>query len=283
MEQQGETAEEIRLSKYFPYLGSFIIFLGVTRLMLFYYAFGIPILDYLDFTEIITSFFDIILLAVVFLAFTLIQGLLLHDKSEIIADKKISNELLEENNFLIRFGLYVIYNKTLLITGAFLTLSFAIWNLIAKIMSWKYLLIFASIFFLSFWIMIIPLEMHRKHQILNSSTGTKRLLSILFNTILFVFVVFVIASMQARAIKLEKTTYGSMIALENNEFLVSDSTNYYIGKTSNYVFFHHEETNSTDAIPISSVKRITLVHPKKKQEKTPWPLSLIDRLLERIN
>ncbi len=43
--------------------------------------------------------------------------------------------------------------------------------------------------------------------------------------------------------------------------------NYYIGKTRNYVFVHHENLKTTDVIPMSRVKQITVAQHRPAHKK----------------
>ena len=49
------------LASLIPYAGTYIVFLGVVRLITYYESFGIQILGFLEISEVITSFLDIIL------------------------------------------------------------------------------------------------------------------------------------------------------------------------------------------------------------------------------
>ena len=82
MEEKKESA----LIRYLPFLGSFIIFLGMTRLIFYYSDFGIKIVSFLEFSEIVTSFFDILIIVVIISLFSVVQDFLIKSKSE--QDKK---------------------------------------------------------------------------------------------------------------------------------------------------------------------------------------------------
>lgn len=60
-----ETKSDMPLSQILPYLGSYVVFLGVSRLLYYYESFGITITNYLEFSEILTSFLDIIVILII--------------------------------------------------------------------------------------------------------------------------------------------------------------------------------------------------------------------------
>lgn len=68
-----------------------------------------------------------------------------------------------------------------------------------------------------------------------------------------------LAGYQAKRIKIDKSTYGYYIILDNNQKVISDSISYYIGKTQNYVFIHHQNLKTTDVFPISRIKQISVL------------------------
>lgn len=65
---------------------------------------------------------------------------------------------------------------------------------------------------------------------------------------------------QAKKNRKDKSTYGVSITFDDDKILVSDSSNYFIGKTQNYIFIYHEKENKTDIIPMTRVKQITMKH-----------------------
>ena len=86
-----------------PYLGSFIIFLGVIRLMFYYYSFNVRILNFLEFTEILTSFFDILLLVIITIIVAMINHFVIQDVRENERRNRLNAQLMEESSFRKRF------------------------------------------------------------------------------------------------------------------------------------------------------------------------------------
>jgi len=59
-------------------------------------------------------------------------------------------------------------------------------------------------------------------------------------------------------VRYNKKFLGSSVTLSDGSTLLSDSTDYLIGKTANYIFIHHEKDNSTEAIATGDIKKIKL-------------------------
>jgi len=109
-----------------------------------------------------------------------------------------------------------------------------------------------------FLIVFIGTEIDRKHYQFDTSTLTRRFYQILYATLLAIIAMIVFTKMQVDGIRKEKNTYGVKVLMDNEQLVVSDSTNYYIGKTQNYLFIYHEKSKTTDIIPMSRVKQITM-------------------------
>ncbi len=249
--------QPLKLSNYLPYLGSFIIFLGVTRLIFFYSAFGISIVNFLDFSEIVTSFLDIIVISVFLFATSILQGFMLRDKEIQHLKDGIRKKILEEEHLLKRLWLHTILCKELIIGGLILTTSYFILHCFNKDITIASIAWGAAFFVICFVLLVIIREISRIHHKSNSSIHYRRFIAILFYTSLFSGLVISYAHKQADNIKKNKSTFGVTITLDNDQTLVSDSSNYYVGKTLNYLYIYHEKDNTADVIPINRVKQIT--------------------------
>ena len=258
MPTEEKVSNQLAISHYLPYVGSIIIFLGVTRLIFFYKAFGVQIVSYLDFSEIITSFLDIIVIVVFFLVFSFLQNFLIEDKATVDKDHTIRHEIFEENHFGKRLLLHFMLYRILIIMciiSLIVDLAFIILDKSAKYSSFLWTL---GIFFMVFLIVFIGTEIDRKHYQFDTSTLTRRFYQILYATLLAIIAMIVFTKMQVDGIRKEKNTYGVKVLMDNEQLVVSDSTNYYIGKTQNYLFIYHEKSKTTDIIPMSRVKQITM-------------------------
>lgn len=249
--------QPLKLSNYLPYVGSFIIFLGVTRLIFFYTAFGISIVNFLDFSEIVTSFLDIIVISVFLFATSILQAFILRDKETQDEKEGIRKKILEEEHLFKRLWLHIKLCKELLIGGLILTTTYFIWHFFNKDITIASVIWGAASFLVCFVLLVTMTEISRIHHKSNSSIHYRRFIALLFYTALFCGLVIYYAHTQADNIKKNKSTFGVTILLDNDQAIVSDSSNYYIGKTVNYLFIYHEKDNTADVIPMNRVKQIT--------------------------
>ncbi len=257
-DEKEKITKEIKISHYLPYVGSFIIFLGVARLIFFYSSFGISITNFIEFTEIITSFLDIIVFSVLIFAYSVLQGFLLHGKTDIEETHKLRKSIIEENKILKRFWLHLKNLQELFFGGLLIIVLYYIWHFFNESITYSALLWCAVIYLVCAVLLIITVEIERRHHQFNSTIQQRRFMSTLFNSLLFIGIILLFAKIDVDSIKNNKTTYGIEIILDNDEKIVSDSTNYYIGKTQNYFFIFHEHERTTDVIPMKRVKRMTM-------------------------
>ncbi|MEI6695639.1 MAG: hypothetical protein WCO13_06200 [Bacteroidota bacterium] len=254
------TTNEFSLSQYLTYVGPFLIFLGMTRLITFYNSFGVSITSYLNISEVLTSFFDIIILVVIFFTLLSIQNFLVKDKNDMEIANKKRQAIIEEVSFLKICLLYLNYFSNLIIYGLIVVFGFIIahycfnLNTTFTVSIWTGAFVFLLIF------LIIQVEIERKHIQFNSSVNKKRFIFFILYFLVFTYGVILYSSYQAGQIRRDKSTFGVNITLDNNQTLVSDSSNYFIGKTQNYVFIYHEKESKTDIIPMTRVKQITMIH-----------------------
>jgi hypothetical protein len=121
--------ETNRLKQLIPYTSAFLIFLGILKLTIYYGAFNIQINHFLEFTEIITAFFnDLIGIGVLFLFITLFD-FLFTTKSEIDERSGMHNLYVNENSFFKRLG----HAKQLIFNAIMLNLGFLVTAIILKV------------------------------------------------------------------------------------------------------------------------------------------------------
>lgn len=251
---------ELSISQYLTYVGPFLIFFGMTRLIIFYNSFGVSITSYLDISEVLTSFFDILLLVVLFLAYTSVQNFLASGKDDAEIANKKRQVILEEESFLKICLHYLSYFSSLIIYGLIVisgcVVAFFCFNWLTSFT--VFLLTGVFVFFLVF--LIVKVEIERKHIQFQSSLKKRRFIFFVLYFLVFTCCVILYSSYQAGQIRKEKSTYGVSITLDNDQIIVSDSSNYFIGKTQNYVFIYHEKERKTDIFPMTRVKQITMTH-----------------------
>ena len=111
------STSQFSISQYLTYIGPFLIFLGMTRLITFYNSFGVSITSYLELSEVLTSFFDILVFVVIFFAYTSIQNFLMGKKEDADIASKKRQTIVEEKNFFKICLHYLKYFSSLIIFG----------------------------------------------------------------------------------------------------------------------------------------------------------------------
>lgn len=253
-----------RITQYLGYVGPLIIFLGMARLMSFYGAFGISIISYLEFSEIITSFFDILFFVVLIFACTSINNFLTRNKNDIEEADKRRQELLTEADPWKLLRLYFNYLGILIISGLVVTIGCCVSHFLFNGITSLTLLIAITIFIFFIIFTIVSIEIDRKHIHFQSSISRRWYIFLTLYCLTLIMGVTYYSSYQANLIKNDKSTFGVSIILDNNQKIISDSTNYYIGKTQNYLFIYHEALKTTDVFPMSRVKQMTM--PNRRDE-----------------
>jgi hypothetical protein len=106
--------------------------------------------------------------------------------------------------------------------------------------------------------MVIIKEMEIKHKKFQSSFEFQAFTYFLLIGLLVTFFVGYIGSAQAKAVRDLKSYYGTIVQLDDNSKIISDSSFYYVGNTRNYLFLYNEKEKKTSIIPMSKIKELTI-------------------------
>ncbi len=259
------------------YIGGGLIFLGFVRLMLYYASFGINIINFLDFSEIITTFLDLAVVIVFVGIGMIIQTIWNNESGEIQGTLKKNYDKLQklrniENRILRIIGrlkiclvsfLHCMVPGFLLLIG--LVLSGLIHNhhhflqYIGKLL--VYLIIWAIIFISSTF---------RGHA--RNSKNIKQLQLLLYGVILF-FVVSTLSLAEVNEVRKHKKMNNVSFVLKNDSLvkdtlIISNDNNYYIGNTQKYLFFYHQSNKRTEVIPMDQVEN--LIFPARNERVYDW-------------
>ena len=248
--------QEPQLTLFLPFLGSFIVFLGMIRLTFYYSSFGIKIVSFLEFSEIVTSFFDILITVVIIGLFSVVQHFLIKSKKE--QDEKSSTRkmIVEESSFWRRLPKYFSYFDTYLYSGIAMLLVYWVWSFFNKAITNQTLLLIPVIFLGGMTFIILIIEIDVKHRQLSSNESVRQFYGILMLCLFLLILLIAMTKNEVNGVKEDKTFLGTTIKFDNDTVFVSDSSNYFIGKTQNYLFIYHEKDKSTDVYPMSQIKQI---------------------------
>lgn len=242
IQQYNDSSMLDRLLKISSLSGAVLIFCGVLKLIIYYSAFKVPIVEFLSFSEIITSFLDDINLLLIYVLIMIIQTLplmnYLHRKSNLDIEELYNALLLYVHDRKYRFvTFFVVVGLTL---G---TLLFF------QIVDLNYVVIYLLIFCLIQTLTYLTLSRTNDGKAEISDTSAALILSISIGASIFLL---------AQHDILETKQGGVSASIQTSTETINcnqTSGNLYLGKTDNFVFIR-KQSSHTEAIPVSEIKRL---------------------------
>ena len=243
-----------KIAKLIPYVGSFIIFCGILKLSIYYKGFNIAINDYLELSELLTSFAsDITFYTILFV----VLGVLFYLAEEIEETIKINGlieKAMRENSLIKRLKLY---------TTAFKTIPFFLLIIISTsiLYFFKKIDLYLTVLFLisMFITLTIPLllfEIEKKYLTLSGERFDPSFKQIVSLLLLLVFIVITSSFIEIHDVKKNKKYIGTKFQIDES-IMTSDAQNYYIGKTNKFLFFYKSQANETIVYPMYRIKMIS--------------------------
>jgi len=225
-------------------LSILILFSGIFREYVYYKMFGISILPYLEPTEAILLFFDIILYFSIFLIGNLFIVLIFHKK--LLAPHL---DFTVRESFKRNFGRLL---KGLL----FVLLSFALIIINSQInyFNHKELIYWLILLFIGFY--INPFALMLTSSLPRASKSVKKILILLLIT--SNICVFASLSGKNEAEKVRNGYYHGSEFYGEKLILRSDSSNYFIGKTRQYYLFFKSKSNEVIIYPKELITEIRM-------------------------
>ena len=238
-----------------PYLGTILIIFGIIKLNVFYSLYNIDINSYLEFTEVICLFLNdilnlaFIIISVIFLFFVIVPKNEDEQSQNHLIDVVENGKILERIKiyFTEKFYIFIYLSLIFLITFSY------IFDKSKLNIAYNYSFNILVIMFIK----IISLELLRQLKIKKEIIPKLTYLRIIIFTFYFMFYSIKSAYTDFDLISEKKMYTGTIIELQDKKF-ISDSTNYFIGKTKNYIFINNEKEKNCNVIPMSEVKMITI-------------------------
>jgi len=243
-----------RLTEISPVIIGYLIFLGFFKLNLYYRHWGVTISDYLEFSEILLSFFNDLHIISFFVIVLLIQATLGRATIHTI-DNRLQNQAAEKVSLvpepektpseefpgIVPLLDYVLENFPGLVTLGMLILTLIFGTLFMIFMD----LTFLYLGFMSF-VQLVNISVDKFFGI----TDDKLSMQITIALTLFVFT-FCIAQYQITKTKKEPVKLSIIksdgVKITTNKHLI------YIGKTNNYVFLSDAKNDQTVILPNSEI------------------------------
>jgi hypothetical protein len=232
-----------RLVKISSLSGAFLIFCGVLKMIIYYSTFNVSIVDFLSFSEIITSFLDdiniLLIYAAIMLVITFATINFLHRRTNVGLDDFMTGIL--NIIFPHRYKYVLFFCVVLSILSLLLYLNVIGFNYFVV-----YLMVFCFIQMLTF--IIITKDEQNEIDIPNFSI-------VISVAMVVTFSIFLLARHDIQSVTNHK--YPTTIKTENETFVCDKYTkNLYLGKTNNFLFIKLDSSNSTLSIPVSAIKSI---------------------------
>jgi hypothetical protein len=254
-EKRDNILPEFKLNTLIPYFLPFVISLGVFRLMIFYSAFGIRITSFLDFSEIIVSFMDILIILTLVLAWNTIGSKLQFSREEVDKHRKLYDEICAEKSDWKRFKKVVRMHVQMLALFALLFAALFIYGVFKEVPVYVYIyygIVFSAVIVISF----LRVEIDVWHKDFNSGPGHREFMAVLLNAVTYVVIIFATAKVEVNMLKESKHRKKVAIHFNDGSTFVSTDSTYFIGKTANYVFLYSIKENQTDVVPATRINRM---------------------------
>lgn len=243
-------------AKVLPIAFPVLIFLGMAHLIWYYKAFNVQIIDFLNLSEVIISFFDILLRTIIFSG--IIYYLLsLWDSSK---KKALKNDPRTELNYeqtLIELK-KVIKQVKIIILAVFIIIIivYILVDLGNGKISIGSIILLSSLLFLIYLVCIKVLNSLSTS--IEGNEKIKIIKSLLFflGALILIGFIYINSFIEIQSVKYGGKYKGVEITLKDSPPLISDETDYYIGKTNDYVFYYFSEEKSTLAIRVEEINAI---------------------------
>lgn len=250
---------EFKLSTVFPYFLPYIVSLGVFRLMVFYGHFGIRIISFLDFSEVIISFMDILIILVLVTGWNVISDKLQLSRKDFEKQQKWRDKVYStksEWKMLKRiFKLHI----PQLILFALIMSGLSIYVLV-KNLPFFHFIYFGLTVGAALMISITRVIIAKRHHDFNASQGQKNFTSTVLSALLYFIIVFVTAKMEANMLMDRPNEKKLEIVLDDKTVIITTSDRYLIGKTSNYLFLYTASKQKTEVIPTNRITSFAYFH-----------------------
>ena len=251
--QKNEKLYIENLKGFIPYIGPLIILFGVIRLIFFYSFFGVKIVNYLELSEILTSFLDVLVIAIIFVTF--IIGMLLPSLFDPIL---IGNETKNLPKPRKQKGIWGIVAFAICMLVALLHFIFVgSGKHIQTYRVYSYCLFFAIATTIAGLSLIKP---SNKTTFLKPTLWGLMIFSFIFLAIIFG------TYLNFRSIRIDRSNINIRVTVDTLQ-LKNDSFHYYIGNTKNYLFYYDDSARRTYVYPMSRVKDISFDIPYTPKEK----------------
>jgi hypothetical protein len=232
-----------------------MIFCGFVKLKIYYGAFQINIADYLELTEILTSFVGDIVVYSLMILFGYLFSFLLTTRQRTDQQTDLGDDILNTDGFFTRLVKHLKNLRQVI----FMIVTLGLINLIAVLIKGEThtygIFTFYSLIILLLFV-IFREEYRRKYISQFNKDINHSFSNIVLTGILFVSFTIKYSYFDIDATKKSKKYYGTQILTTDNEKIISDILTYYIGMTNSYVFIYNQSRQETRVLNRGDIKEI---------------------------
>ena len=234
------------LVKISPLIGVFLIFLGILKLDIFYSHFDINIVDYLELSEILTSFLDdinLFLLSIILMLCYAIFGATVTIRIMTRVVNKSRKKEVDENT-IVRSGSIKQRSKTGIIIAIIIT-AIGCYFLFCYQKVW---ILFIVTLFAFQLILLLTIS-------INNMFGKLSENATYIISLIFLFLIFTCIKARFDILKIESSK-GEAVIVTDYEKIIMTKDEVLIGKTNRYLFIHNLSSKSNTIIPIDELIKI---------------------------
>ena len=256
----GKRLFEEDLVKYVSILSGFLIFIGIVKMDAYYGAFNIRITNFLEFSEIITSFLGDISLSLGLVTVLIVTSTLFNSDSNAYKNNEFYDRFNKETNRVKRFVAFVKYGKSLLL----LYLSYNLIHICIDLIRRGYIDYTAIIEFdIAFAVLFLAIFFNAELDLKYLNRNYSKYKLDIYKSLIFLFVLYffigLFTTLEVSTVRNDNKYEGTEIHLNDSSTILSDKNQYYIGKTNSYIFMYNERSKKAIVYPMSEVRKIVLV------------------------
>lgn len=246
------------LIKYWPLLGALLVAFGAEYLIFYYAVFNIPIMDFIEWGEIIQSFFSHIVVFIFLFLLGAFQVFIIQGKHEVEKERKVYTLEFSKQPFWKRLISYFRqYSVFFWITFGSLSVDFLSAHF--KILESKSTWLDSIKYYVGAMVLVVILNEIRIKIDNHNYSNSQRFffISVLFLLASFISIAY-FAEREAKSLIESEERYIATIETKSNTTIKSTRTNIYVGKTKSFIFFFDVPTKKATLYPADEIKQLTL-------------------------
>jgi hypothetical protein len=250
-----------KVSKYASLVAAYMIMCGLIRLIVYYDEFGINITSFLDLSEVLTSFMDIVVPFIFISIIIIVATFAMLSVGELTDAREAMLRLQEKVSFWQRAKLF--FRAQPFIT------YYALGEFLARLPAFGIESALASLLIntLIFLLLVLKVQLEAKYKSFTGNRIAAQNSNVLFLAIVFMFASGLWGAREASMVKRELRNYGVRIEFNDGKVRNSNSFQYFIGRTGKYLFIYTPRTKVSEVFSISDIRYMQIPKARSIFEK----------------